>query len=244
METSTNLGFYLPSSNSDDIADINQISDNFRNLDEYIPNMFREVKGDIRAKQDVLVSGENIKSINGESLLGEGNLELAVEVDQVYNAESENAQSGIAVAEALGWDVIADITLDETNCNVNSVHIYLPTDTALKYTQYYFYCEITADKALTSVQCPFYNIGYTRLQAANIGETQRMFANMTWYDDTITSTYRDFSKYVNFDDTKTLNCTIWKVNKTELSSGLRFSLYLGNSQVYPIGTKFLVLGRA
>ena len=102
MEISTNLGFYLPSSASDDIADINQISDNFRNLDEYIPGMFREVKADIRTKQDVLVSGKNIKSVNGKSLLGEGNLELSIEVDQTYNPTSENAQSGKAVAEAVG----------------------------------------------------------------------------------------------------------------------------------------------
>lgn len=102
MEISTNLSFYLPSSDSDDIADINQISDNFRNLDEYIPWMFREAKADIRTKQDVLVSGENIKSVNGKSLLGEGDLELSIEVDQTYNPESENAQSGKAVAEAIG----------------------------------------------------------------------------------------------------------------------------------------------
>lgn len=102
MEISTNLGFYLPSSDSDDIADINQISDNFRNLDEYLPWMFREVKADIRTKQDVLVSGENIKSVNGKSLLGEGDLELSIEVDQTYNPTSENAQSGKAVAEAIG----------------------------------------------------------------------------------------------------------------------------------------------
>ena len=102
MEISTNLGFYLPSSGSDDIADINQISDNFRNLDEYIPGMFREVKADIRTKQDVLVSGKNIKSVNGKSLLGEGNLELSIEVDQTYNPTSKNAQSGVAVAEAIG----------------------------------------------------------------------------------------------------------------------------------------------
>ena len=34
METSTNFGFNLPSRDNDDIADINQISDNFRIIDE------------------------------------------------------------------------------------------------------------------------------------------------------------------------------------------------------------------
>ena len=122
MEISTNLGFYLPSSDSDDIANINQISDNFRNLDEYIPGMFREVKADIRTKQDVLVSGKNIKSVNGKSLLGEGNLELSIEVDQTYIPTSENAQSGKAVAEAISQS-IGDIStaLDELHAYAQSL---------------------------------------------------------------------------------------------------------------------------
>ena len=39
MEKSEKFGFNLPSSNSDDIADINQISDNFRIIEEKIPYM-------------------------------------------------------------------------------------------------------------------------------------------------------------------------------------------------------------
>lgn len=56
-------------------------------------------------KQDKLVSGENIKTINNQSILGSGNITIEggsdVEVDQNYNPESENAQSGKAVAEAV-----------------------------------------------------------------------------------------------------------------------------------------------
>lgn len=78
METSTNLGFYLPSSDSDDIADINQISDNFRNLDEYIPGMFREVKADIRTKQDAL-----------EKIEFEDNETITVKDNTVYIAKTD-----------------------------------------------------------------------------------------------------------------------------------------------------------
>lgn len=64
MEYSTNFGFVLPSSDNDvDLADINEISNNFRKIDE------NAVK-----KEDI---------------------------DKTYNATSENAQSGKAVAEAI-----------------------------------------------------------------------------------------------------------------------------------------------
>lgn len=56
-------------------------------------------------KQDSLVSGVNIKTINNQSILGSGNITIEggsdVEVDQTYNPTSENAQSGKAVAEAV-----------------------------------------------------------------------------------------------------------------------------------------------
>lgn len=60
-------------------------------------------------KQDKLVSGTNIKTINNQSILGSGNIIIeggegggtAITIDQNYNSESENAQSGKAVAEAM-----------------------------------------------------------------------------------------------------------------------------------------------
>ena len=74
MEKSEKFSFNLPSSNSDDIADINQISDNFRIIDENIPSK-DELKSEIEKEKII--------------------------VDQVYDPESENAQSGIAVDEAI-----------------------------------------------------------------------------------------------------------------------------------------------
>lgn len=62
-------------------------------------------KEELGSKQDMLVSGENIKTINGQSLLGDGNIDIETDsatiIDQTYNPESENAQSGKAVAEAI-----------------------------------------------------------------------------------------------------------------------------------------------
>ena len=43
MDISTNYGFFLPSRDTDDIADINQISDNFRKIDGKMQDKFAEV---------------------------------------------------------------------------------------------------------------------------------------------------------------------------------------------------------
>ena len=65
-------------------------------------------KEEFKSKQDTLVSGENIKTVNGQSLLGNGDIVIesgsgeTVTVDQSYNPNSSNAQSGKAVAEAIG----------------------------------------------------------------------------------------------------------------------------------------------
>lgn len=72
----------------------------------YIPSEIDQLR---LSKQDKLVSGENIKTVNGESVLGSGNIKIQVEVDQTYTPTSPNAQSGIAVAEALSGYVMAEV---------------------------------------------------------------------------------------------------------------------------------------
>lgn len=63
----------------------------------------------ISKKQDTLVSGTNIKTINGNSLLGSGNIVISggsgdgsITVDGTYNPSSSNAQAGTAVNQAVG----------------------------------------------------------------------------------------------------------------------------------------------
>ena len=72
----------------------------------YIPSEIDQLR---LSKQDRLVSGENIKTVNGESVLGSGNIKIQVEVDQTYSPTSANAQSGKAVAEALSGYVMAEV---------------------------------------------------------------------------------------------------------------------------------------
>lgn len=55
---------------------------------------------DLSDKQDLLVSGTNIKTINNQSLLGNGNITIqggGGTVDQTYSPTSANAQSGVAI---------------------------------------------------------------------------------------------------------------------------------------------------
>ena len=72
----------------------------------YIPSEIDQLR---LSKQDKLVSGENIKTVNGESVLGSGNIKIQVEVDQTYTPDSTNAQSGKAVTEALSGYVVAEV---------------------------------------------------------------------------------------------------------------------------------------
>lgn len=75
-------------------------------------------------KQDSLVSGTNIKTINNQSILGSGNIIIeggsgsSITIDQTFDPDSENAQSGKAVAEAVApisgdYELIEEFTLTE-----------------------------------------------------------------------------------------------------------------------------------
>ncbi len=89
MEYSKNFEFALPSSNNDvDLADINEIANNFRKIDE---NAVKKEEGKGLSTNDFS---------NKEKEKVENSL-TAEDIDQNYNPESENAQSGIAVAQAL-----------------------------------------------------------------------------------------------------------------------------------------------
>ena len=58
------------------------------------------VDNGLSTKQNTLVSGANIKTVGGNSLLGNGDVAFPT-VDQTYDDTSANAQSGVAVAEAI-----------------------------------------------------------------------------------------------------------------------------------------------
>lgn len=111
MEYSEKYNFYLPSRDGDDIADVNQISDNFRIIEENIPSKIdlddaiENAKIDVDQSYDM--SSTNAQSgIAVEEAIGQEHMRIVeytipYYIDQSYSAESTNAQSGIAVKEAI-----------------------------------------------------------------------------------------------------------------------------------------------
>ena len=76
---------------------------------------------DISTKQDTLVSGTNIKTINGTSLLGSGNIEVAANVDlsnlatkEELNAKQDTLVSGTNIKTVNGNSLLGsgDITIE------------------------------------------------------------------------------------------------------------------------------------
>jgi hypothetical protein len=97
MERSENFNFYLPSRDADDVADINQISENFRVIDA---GVVKKVSGKGLSSNDYTDEEKNkLAKVNPE-------------IDQVFDAESENPQSGKAVAETINKDWLES---DETS---------------------------------------------------------------------------------------------------------------------------------
>lgn len=70
--------------------------------------------GEIAKKQDLLVSGENIKTVNGQSLLGEGNLDVSggLAVD-AYTKEQSDARYAQKTAEVLSNGAVTSIGYDQ-----------------------------------------------------------------------------------------------------------------------------------
>ncbi len=93
MERSKNYNLYLPSSDDDDLAEVNELSSNFEVIDT--------VLGD----KEELTTDENETFVGA---INEVNGKIPT-VDQTYDPESEHAQSGKAVAEAIDNLTPADI---------------------------------------------------------------------------------------------------------------------------------------
>ena len=122
METSTNFSFNLPSRDNDDIADINQISDNFRIIDEKlaIDQTFSETSENPQSGTAIAgvlsgyVPAEVGKGLSSNDFTDEDKKKLYSalqdeDIDQTYNPESANAQSGTAIAEVLSGYVSAEV---------------------------------------------------------------------------------------------------------------------------------------
>ena len=77
------------------------------------------IKTAAEAKQEELVSGENIKTINNQSILGEGNIDIEITVDTQVNASSTNPVENRAIADY----VDSEISLVQDQVTVNAQNI-------------------------------------------------------------------------------------------------------------------------
>ena len=89
-----------------------------------------ELNQAIAAKQDALVSGTNIKTINGESILGEGNIEVAASDDGVDTAYVEDEVLYIDDDTSASGDglKILEKTLPELSDASNNLTEYFTTE--------------------------------------------------------------------------------------------------------------------
>lgn len=193
MEYSTNFNFALPSRDNDvDLADINEISNNFRKIDENA--VIKEAgKGlstndftdEYKAKVENILSSENI--------------------DQTFSPTSKNAQSGVAVAQAL--DKKLSLTGGEMSGNLG-----LGNNDIINVKRIVFSKDV--GQWLNMSNCPITNVGEPT--ADNHAATKK------YVDSHIGSGYESGYEYVTMLDTtlseevttididkignKTLNC--------------------------------------
>lgn len=86
-------------------------------INEAVDKYIEENGFDLSYKQDTLVSGENIKTINGESLLGSGNIELAIPEEYITEAPNDNKLYGrqnenwkeVVIPSLTGYATIAQL---------------------------------------------------------------------------------------------------------------------------------------
>lgn len=144
MERSPNFGFNLPSRDADDIADINQISDNFKIIDESVPNNDEvehliNMKANLQLKElditeytvmrDLLI-GTHIYKLETLNVLPEGNYELTFENgSSIITSPDEAFKEGnkyLITAHTdndMGWvfDVVAEVIDLEDKVNTEDV---------------------------------------------------------------------------------------------------------------------------
>lgn len=91
---------------------------------------------DISGKQDVLVSGTNIKSINGESILGEGNLILSTGSGTITEVKANGtsiATSGVVDIPAASTSVYGVTELTDSTSSTSTTTAATPNSVRLAY---------------------------------------------------------------------------------------------------------------
>lgn len=100
--------------------------------------------------QLLLVSGTNIKTINNQSLLGSGNIQIGFTIDSALSTTSENAVQNKVVKAAI--DTKQDIISDLATIRSNAANAYLKPSTGIPLTDLAEAVQNAISAALTAVQ--------------------------------------------------------------------------------------------
>ena len=232
MEYSKNFNFALPSRDNDvDLADINEISNNFRKIDENA--VLKEVgKG---------LSTNDFTNEEKEKL---ANALLPENIDQTYSPTSKNAQSGVAVAQEL------DKKLPLTGGNMSG-NLGMGNNDILNVKRIVF--SNTVGQWLNMSNCPITNVGEPT--------SDNHAATKKYVDNRIGSGYESGYEYVTMLDTtlseevttididkigdKTLNCIEFYVqldvpNASSVKE-IRFNIKRANNSYQSITTELPTL---
>lgn len=122
MERSTNYNLYLPSSDDDDLAEVNELSSNFEAIDTVLGD-----KEELSTDETETFVGA-INEVNGK----------IPAVDQTFDPTSEHAQSGVAVAEAISA-IRVETMPEETPLEDEGKIVQYVGATTTDYIHGYFY---------------------------------------------------------------------------------------------------------
>lgn len=87
----------------------------------------------LNSKQDTLVSGQNIKTINGQSVIGEGNIDI-VTVDSELSTDSENPVQNKVITNALNDKASKTELSNVSTSKANKADVYTKQEVDNKFT--------------------------------------------------------------------------------------------------------------
>lgn len=174
------------------------------------------------------------------------------DIDQSFNAESENPQSGIAVAEAVEWIVLADNTLDETTGNVRVVSVELDKEKVNACREFMFELDFTNDVELkssniqVSLITPYWHsvLAYILQQSSTyaVGKKLNAAAFSVRDNECMYSIYRDLFSSVEFNS-RIPTYTAISYNYNENADVIKLRVAFNEGNTFPVGTHIRLVGR-
>lgn len=174
-------------------------------------------------------------------------------IDQIYSPDSENAQSGKAVAEAVEWIVLADVTLDETTGNVRVVSVELDKEKVNACREFMFELEFTNDAELKSsniqvaLTTPYQHsvLAYISQQTSTFAAGKNLkFASFSIRDnECMYSIFRSLYTSVEYNSKQTSTNTTVSYNYDENADVIKLRVAFQTENTFPVGTHIRLVGR-